>query len=121
MSHVAECRALVHRATVATLSTIARDPAGFPFGSLVAIATDDAGRPLLLISRLAEHTQNLGACADASILVADAAASDPLAGGRVTLLGRCIRVPDAEVASARARFLAVQGSVQYVDFPDFAF
>jgi putative heme iron utilization protein len=121
-THIDACRALVRSATVATLSTLARDPAGVPFGSLVAIAADDSGRPILLLSKLAEHTQNLLACADASILVADASATDPLASGRVTLIGRCARVPDGDVASCRARFLERQPSAaQYVDFADFAF
>lgn len=51
------------------MSTIARDPKGIPFGSLVAIACDDSGGPLLLLSDLAEHTQNLRASPEASILV----------------------------------------------------
>lgn len=122
VSHVEACRALVREARVAALATVAREPAGVPFATLVAIATDERGRPLLLLSRLAEHTQNLLACADASVLVGELAAADPLAGGRVTLVGRCERVPDGEVADARARFLARQPeAAQYVDFADFAF
>lgn len=51
------------------LSTLARDPKGSPFGSLVALACDEHGCPLLLVSDLAEHTQNLRASPEASILV----------------------------------------------------
>ena len=56
-SHAERCRTLASQATSATLSTIARDPVGFPYGSLVTVAVDDAGRPLLLLSELAEHTE----------------------------------------------------------------
>lgn len=119
MGHAAECRALVKAAMMASLGTLA---AGAPFVSLVAIAADASGRPLLLLSRLAEHTQNLLACADASLLVADRAAAEPLAAGRVTLLGKCAPVPEDDRAVVRARFLEHQPSAaQYVDFADFAF
>ena len=40
----------------ATLCTLTAD--GYPYGSVVSYAVDDAGAPLLLISELAEHTVN---------------------------------------------------------------
>lgn len=123
-SHAERCRTLAARARSATLSTIARDPAGYPYGSLVSVAIDAQGRPLLLLSRLAEHTQNLEACADASILLAEPAAAhaQPLALGRVTVLGPCRVVPEAEREAVRATFLAAQpDAASYVDFRDFAF
>jgi putative heme iron utilization protein len=114
---------LVAAANVATLSTLARDPEGFPYGSLVAFATDANGRPLLLLSRLAEHTENLRARPEASLLVCESGPGDPLAMGRVTLLGPCVAISDdGEKADARARFLERQPSaVAYVDFADFGF
>lgn len=77
-SHAERCRTLVARARHATLCTIAREPKGFPFGSLVALAADASGRPLLLLSELAEHTQNLRAAPEASILVVAEAPSGPV-------------------------------------------
>jgi len=122
MTHAAECRKLIAEARHATLSTIARDPDGYPYGSLVAIASDDRGRPVLLLSRLAEHTENLRARPEASVLVAAGAGLDPLAEGRVTLLGACSIVPDDERAAVKAIFLAHQPSAAtYVDFADFGF
>ncbi|MFO0737437.1 MAG: pyridoxamine 5'-phosphate oxidase family protein [Labilithrix sp.] len=122
-NHAEPCRALVAAASVATLSTLARDPEGFPYGSLVAFASDARGRPLLLLSRLAEHTENLRARPEASLLVCEAPGLAPdLALGRVTLLGRCTLVPDAEKSDVRTIFLARQPSAAtYVDFADFAF
>lgn len=116
------CRAIVAAAKVATLSTLTSD--GFPYGSLVALASDSIGRPLLLLSRLAEHTENLRARPEASLLIGEQtpAGADPLAHGRVTLLGLCTLVPDEARAEARATFLARQPSAStYVDFADFVF
>lgn len=114
-----EARALVSAARTATLSTIATRPAGHPFGSLVALAVDARGRPLLLLSSLAEHTKNLEASPRASILVA---AEGGLAAARVTLLGRCVRVPDAEIEEVRATYLAAQPeAAAWASFRDFAF
>ncbi|HEX3772602.1 MAG TPA: hypothetical protein VHV30_17105 [Polyangiaceae bacterium] len=123
-SHAASCRELVVRSRWAILSTIAREPVGYPFGSLVAVAADAQGSPILLLSKLAEHRQNLDARSEASLLFTEAidAGDDPLAHGRATLLGPCRRVDDAEVSSSRGLFLAAHPSAStYVDFTDFAF
>jgi putative heme iron utilization protein len=123
-SHAERCRTLASQARSATLSTIARDPVGFPYGSLVTVAVDDAGRPLLLLSELAEHTSNLLARPEASILLTEPLGghNEPLALGRVTLLGACARVTDAERAGVRDAFLKQQPTAAYyVDFADFGF
>ena len=127
-THAERCRTLVRKAGAATLCTIARDPAGYPYGSLVSVAIDDLGRPLFLLSSLAEHTGNLLARPEASVLIAEAPGShdQPLALGRVTILGSCTAVRESESKSERATareiFLAQQPTaVSYVDFADFAF
>ncbi|MDQ3031990.1 MAG: DUF2470 domain-containing protein [Myxococcota bacterium] len=123
-SHAERCRTLVAGVRSGTLATIARDPEGFPYGSLVTVAIDAAGRPLMLFSRLAEHTQNLDGRADASMLLTEPLErhAQPLAVGRVTLLGHCRVVPAPELAEVRATFLAAQPDASYyVDFSDFAF
>lgn len=123
-THAERCRTLVLSARSATLCTIARDPAGYPYGSLVSLAIDDLGRPLFLLSSLAEHTENLKARADASVLVTEplGAHAEPLALGRVTILGTCMAVPAGERERVKAIFLAQQPrAASYVDFRDFAF
>ena len=118
------CRTLVAAARSGALSTLARDPAGFPYGSLVLVAADEHGRPLLLISSLAEHTHNLAQSSHASILVTEPLPPDhsPLAFGRVTLLGECAPVGDAERDAARRVFLAAHPDASgYAAFRDFAF
>lgn len=126
VTHAARCRALASQATTATLCTIAcaRDVAGYPYGSLVTIAFDATGRPLLLLSTLAEHTTNLAARPEASVLVTDAAdgSSDALARGRMTILGACRPVAPHEQGAVRTVFLARNPSAaQYAGFKDFAF
>jgi putative heme iron utilization protein len=123
-SHAERCRTLVARARSATLSTIAREPAGYPYGSLVAFTTDLRGAPLLLLSTMAEHRQNLDVRSESSLLVAEAHApgEDALALGRLTLLGRCTPVDASGAAEARDAFLRVHPRAStYVDFKDFAF
>jgi heme oxygenase (biliverdin-IX-beta and delta-forming) len=115
-------RRLVRDARTATLATLATRPSGYPFGSLVAAACDDTGRPVLLLSSLAEHTKNLESSPRASLLYADHAAADPLATARVTVLGECLRVPDAEIEACRALYLARHPeAAAWASFRDFAF
>jgi heme iron utilization protein len=91
---------------------------GFPFASLVTVATDLDGSPLLLMSRLAAHTANLDRDPRASILLAQGGKGDPLAHPRLTVLGRIART---EEPRARARFLARQPKAKlYAGFADFA-
>src|SRR3989304_3381551 len=54
-------------------------------------ALDGQGCPLFLISAMAMHTQNLQADPRASLLVIQPGwAGDPLAAGRVTLMGEAV-------------------------------
>jgi len=112
-------RDLMRRALKASLATLDAST-GYPYASLVTIATDVDGTPLLLISKLAVHTKNLEADGRASLLFDGTdAAGDPLAGGRVTVVGRA--APTTR-PSARERFLVRHPAARgYADFPDFAF
>lgn len=115
-------RELVAQAKMATLSTLALRPRGYPFGSLVAVAADDAGRPLLLLSKLAEHAKNLAADPRASLLVTGGDGASPLAEPRVTVLGTCKPLEAADLDAARARYLDVHPeAAQWAAFADFSF
>jgi putative heme iron utilization protein len=86
----------------------------------VTVAFDN-GNPIFLISGLAEHTRNLERDPRASLLVAEGGSTDPLANGRVTMLGPCTRV-EGDGGGARAAFFAAHpNSTYYADFRDFAF
>jgi heme iron utilization protein len=100
------------------LATIDR-AGGFPFASLVTVATDHDGSPLLLMSRLSAHTLNLERDGRASILLAQGGKGDPLAHPRLTVIGRAARTQDEHV---RRRFLARHPKAQlYAGFADFSF
>ena len=114
-----DARGLVRRALKASLASL--DPGtGYPYASLIIVATDAAGAPILLISNLARHTRNLVNDNRASILVdGTGAAGDPLQGARVTLFGLAEKIDDPSV---RRRFLTRHpGAEFYAGFPDFNF
>lgn len=109
---------LLRSVRAGSLATL--DPeTGAPFASLVTVATDPGGAPLILVSRLSAHTQNMDADPRASILLAAAGRGDPLAHPRLTVSGR---LEIAEGEAVRRRFLARHPKAElYVDFPDFTF
>jgi putative heme iron utilization protein len=115
----ADARALVRRALKASLATIGAG-SGYPYASLITVATGASGVPVFLISGLAQHTKNLAQDPRASILFdGTGAAGDPLQGARVTLFGRAEKTGEE---AARRRFLARHPEAAfYAGFPDFAF
>jgi heme iron utilization protein len=119
-THAERARTLAARVSTGTLCTLAMDPEGYPYGSLVTVAFD-GGNPIFLISELAEHTKNLERDSRASLLVAEGGSVDPLANGRVTMLGPCTRVQQDGGRARAAFFAAHPNSSYYADFRDFAF
>jgi putative heme iron utilization protein len=116
-THAERTRSLVADERTGTLSTLTEE--GFPYGSYVTFALHDAD-PVFLVSTMAAHTHNLLRDDRASLLVHEHGATDPLANGRATLVGRCTKLTDA--ASAREAFLASHPQASYyVDFKDFDF
>jgi heme oxygenase (biliverdin-IX-beta and delta-forming) len=112
---------LLRTVRAGALATIDRNT-GHPFGSLVNVASDSDGSPLILISRLSTHTANLETDSRASVLLATAGKGDPLAHPRLTVLGRFANVgPDAaDEARLRRRFLARHPKAElYAGFADF--
>src|ERR1700733_7048640 len=101
-SHAERVRTLLSLTSVATLSTLSRRHEGFPFGSLMPFALDSAGRPILLISNMAMHTQNLKADSRCSLFVGQVGADgDALGAARATLVGHSEPVPDEDIVSVR--------------------
>jgi len=121
-SHAERARTIVSARSRAALSSLSVDPPGTPFGSVIAYGVDAAGRPSFFVSTMAEHTRNLDADPRASVLVAEdpPAGADPLASGRVTLVGEVAEITDPdERAAARHGYLAANPSAFYVDYGDF--
>jgi heme iron utilization protein len=123
-SHAERCRTLVAGSSRGALSTIAADPAGYPYGSVASYGLDQRGNPLFFVSLMAEHTQNAMRDPRASLLVTEPVpdGADPLASGRVTLMGQMTAVPDEHRATVRDLYLAANPtSSYYIDFGDFTF
>jgi putative heme iron utilization protein len=122
-SYAERARTMLSLNQVGVLSTQSNKRKGFPFGSTMPYALNDAGRPLFLISAMAMHTKNLKADQHASLFVTDPEAqSDPLGAGRMTLIGNAEPVPQDDLAAARAAYLARHENAKYyVDFADFSF
>jgi putative heme iron utilization protein len=119
----AVARALLRAGRAATLATLDRNT-GHPFASLVNVATDRDGSPLILASRLATHTANLEADARASLLIAEGGKGDALAHPRLTVLGafRPVGREDANEPKLRRRFLLRHPKSElYAGFADFGF
>ena len=115
-------RHLVRTGRSGALAT--NDAGGMPFASLVALATDIDGSPVILTSQLSTHTQHLDADPRCSLLVAPTGKGDPLAHPRVTFRGEARKIDRAapDGARIRRRYLAHHPKAAlYVDFPDFAF
>ena len=76
-------KSLLRATRAGTLGTLDRNT-GHPFASLVNVATDVDGSPVILTSRLSTHTANLEHDGRASILLAETGKGDPLAHPRLT-------------------------------------
>jgi heme iron utilization protein len=116
-------RTLLRGIRVGTLATIDRNT-GHPFASLVNVATDFDGAPLILTSRLSTHTANLEVDGRAALLLAATGKGDPLAHPRLTVIGSFVRIPreDGAEPRLRRRFLARHPKSElYAGFGDFSF
>src|SRR5579884_49788 len=134
-THAERARTLVGGSNRGVLSTVAVEPgaggseeqariSGYPFGSVATYALDEAGRPIVFVSAMAEHTRNAAADPRASLIVTEPVAegSDPLAAGRVTLIGELLEVTGEDRPAVRDRYLAANpASAYYIDFGDFSF
>ena len=116
----AAARALLRRHHAGTLATLSHRLGGYPFGSVVPFVLDHAARPVMLVSRLAEHTRNIEADRRASLLVSEPTV-DVQAGARLTLVGDVARVT-GNLGALRARYLRYfPDAGRLLELGDFAF
>ncbi|MDP3088794.1 MAG: DUF2470 domain-containing protein [Methylotenera sp.] len=102
------------------LSTFSTKFAGYPFGSVAPFVLDHSGQPIILISTIAEHTQNIIANPKVSLLVF-AGDEDLQANARLTIIGESKKI-DKEDANLRARYLRYfPQATSYFDMHDFNF
>jgi heme iron utilization protein len=114
-------RMLLRSTRTGALGTL--DPqSGFPLVTLTSVATDLDGAPVILVSRLSQHTQNLLADQRASLMLAQGGKGDALAHPRLSLQVEANLATGLDLARIRERFLSRHPKAKlYVDFPDFGF
>ncbi len=118
---LAEAKRLLRSVRAGALATLTAS--GDPFSTLVTVATDHDGSPLLLVSQLSAHTRHLDGDGRCSLLLAETGTGDPLTHSRLTLTGKAAKVSaPSERARVRGRFLARHPKAElYADFGDFSF
>ncbi|CAH9098903.1 unnamed protein product [Cuscuta epithymum] len=116
---VEEVKTVLYNSRRGVLSTFSKKHEGYPSGSMVDFACDAYGTPILAISNLAAHSQDLLANPKCSLLVA----KDP--EDRTDLIinvhGDAIAVSDTDKDDIRAAYLARHPDAFWVDFGDFQF
>ena len=113
-----DARRLLQARKAGVLSTLSLDVAGYPFGSVVPYCLDRQGRPVLLISEIAQHTRNIAADPRVCLTIL-AGGEDVQASARLSVLARAERLEDGlEDAAERydRHFPASAGYHQAHDF-----
>jgi putative heme iron utilization protein len=113
-----DLRALLRAERQGMLSTISLRHRGHPFGSVVPYALWESGEPLVYLSRLAAHTQNLLADPRASLLISDSTSKE-LQPARATLVGAFRPLPAEAQDAGRSGFAARHPQSQALALPDF--
>jgi hypothetical protein len=133
LTYAEQARTLAARVTQGALCTLAAELDGAPYGSFVTCAmgpaqgADHPPEPILLLSNLAEHARNLRNDARCSLLLVEATGGtggaqrgEPLARGRVTLVGRARLVQEVHRDEVAAAFLGAHPSAaRYAGGGDF--
>ena len=115
--HLVRC---AHKAVLCTNMSQRKNSNVCPFGSLVTIATTWDGSPILLLSKLAQHTQNILKDSRVCLLVDGTDGFlNPQQGPRVGIIGRIIPTKNDGL---RHRFLRRNPQANlYANFGDFEF
>ena len=117
MSEGAQARRFLRHRRHGVLCTLSSRFDGHPYGSMVPFVLDHAARPVILVSRLAEHTRNLESDPRVSLLAHDEG-PDVQAGARLTLVGDASPGKHMELA----RYLNyVEGAERLLELGDFSF
>jgi putative heme iron utilization protein len=114
-----EARRFLRGQRVGMLATLSLKLGGYPFGSVTPYMLDQHGRPIVLISALAEHTKNIEHDPRVSLL-ANEQADDVQASTRLTLVGDAARLEDQN--SPKFRYLRYfPNAAQHLELADFSF
>jgi heme iron utilization protein len=120
--HVGLVRRLLDEATHGALGTLT--DAGAPHTTLVALARDVDGTPVIITSHLSGHTAQMERDPRVSLLISAIGKGDPLAHPRMTLGCKAVsaHVGSEDYARIRPLYLAANPKAAlYVDLPGFWF
>src|SRR5258707_15046736 len=113
-------KSLLRRRRQGALATLMAG-SGDPYCSLVNVASHCDGSPILLISRLALHTQNILGDPRVSLMLDERAEGDPLEGARIMLAGRAEEAGGLDEPILRRRYLNAPPSAGvFLNFKDFS-
>lgn len=113
-------RKLLRSRTFGVLSTHSSDVPGYPFGSITPYVPDAQGRPMILISTLAQHTKNIRKDPKVCLTVwEDTEHPDPQTVGRLSWMGDAVLIEDQ--GQAKQRYLSYQPtSARHFEMHDFS-
>jgi putative heme iron utilization protein len=114
-------RRLLNAQSFGVLSTHSVDVEGYPFGSITPYTLNHDGKPVMLISEIAQHTRNIKRDSRVSLTVFDTRAVDPQAGGRLTWVGDAHPVDQSDAESRRRYLRYFPSSQSYFETHDFSF
>ena len=118
MSRGSGARRLVRKFASGVLATQSLKFPGYPYASSLPFCTDSQGRVVVLISHLAEHTQNAERDAKTGFLVSPLT-PDLQEQARVSMIGDIAPVDDAAIASRYLRYFPQ--ARQYLQIGGFRF
>lgn len=99
MKKAKQARRLLLSEYQAILSTISVDVAGYPFGSVVPYCLNKQGKPVILISTIAQHTKNIWSDSRVSLTVTERGVDDGQTAGRITYIGDAIKLDSNDTDS----------------------
>ena len=110
---VTEVKGLLFSQDFGVLSTFSEDVEGYPFGSVTPYSLDFSGKPVILISTIAQHTKNIIQNNKVSLtILRRATGRDQQAVGRITYLA------DAELVADNTDDFLATSSRHYRFFPN---
>lgn len=114
-----QARALLLNEYQGILATQSVSMPGYPFGSVAPYCLDANGQPVILISRIAQHTYNINQNHKVSLTIVQSRVDDIQAGGRLTWVGDAENIEDAVAAERYYNFFPL--SRDYHKTHDFEF
>ena len=114
-------RRLLLRHYHGVLSTHSVEAPGYPFGSVVPFCLDRQGHPVILISRIAQHTKNVQANPKVSLIVTEDEVDDIQASARLTYLSNATRIEGADTDTSDRYYSYFPQAQDYHKTHDFDF